>query len=249
MPLEPSKRPRRLPAEPNFEQLRKQAKDLLAAYRAGDPAAAAEVRLYERHPDLASFALHDAQRVLARAYGFESWAKIKAFVDGANVARLAQAVQSGDVAQARALLRSRPELAGMDMAENDEHQALHYAVLRRDRQMVRLLLAARANTRKGIFPHRDATTAFALARDRGYADIAAAIEEEEQHRRETMSCPNAAVSPLQEQINRAIRNGDTGEAIRLIESDESLIGARDREGASPLQWRLKKPTRNWWHGC
>src|SRR5580704_19759075 len=108
--------PRRLPPQPSWEQLRKQAKDLLEELRAGDPAAA----------------LHDAQRVLARAYGYPSWAKLKAFVDGANGARLAEAVQGGNIAQARALLRSRPELAAMDMAGNDEHQALHYAVLRRD---------------------------------------------------------------------------------------------------------------------
>ena len=209
---------RRLPREPNWEQLRKQAKDLLEELRAGDPAAA----------------LHDAQRVLARAYGYQSWAKLKAFVDGASVARLAEAVQAGDVAQARALLRARPELATMDMAGDNEHQALHYAVFRRDPAMVRLLMAAGADARKGIFPHRDATTAFALARDRGYGDIVAAIEEEEQHRREAMSCPNATVTPAQDQINRAIRSGDNGEAIRLLEADETLIRACDRDGATPL---------------
>jgi ankyrin repeat protein len=225
---------RRLPRQPSWEQLRKQAKDLLEEYRAGNPAATSEVHRFERHPDPAAFALHDAQRVLARAYGYESWAKLKAFVDGANVARLAEAVQAGDVGQARGLLHARLELATMDMAGDDEHQALHYAVFRRDPAMVRLLMAAGADARKGIFPHRDATTAFALARDRGYRDIVAVIEEEEQHRREAMSCPNATVSPVQEQINRAIRSGDNGEAIRLLEADESLIRACDRDGATPL---------------
>ena len=225
---------RRLPRQLSLEQLRKQAKDLLAEYRAGDPAAVAEVHRFERQPDPAAFALHDAQRVLARAYGYESWAKLKAFVDGANVARLAEAVKAGNVAQARALLHVRPELATMDMAGDDEHQALHYAVLRRDAAMVRLLMAAGADARKGIFPHRDATTGFALARDRGYRDIVAAIEEEERHRREAMSCPNATVSPVQDQINHAIRKGDNSEAIRLLEADESPILACDRDGATPL---------------
>jgi len=132
------------------------------------------------------------------------------------------------------MLRARPELAGMDMAGNDEHRALHFAVLRRDAAMVRPLMQAGADARQGIFPHRDATTAFALARDRGYQDIVAAIEEEEQHRRESASCPNATVSPVQEQINHAIRDGDNGEAIRLLEADESLIRACDREGGTPL---------------
>ncbi len=225
---------RRLPAQPSLEQLRKQAKDLLEEYRAGAAAAVAEVHQFERHPEPTAFALHDAQRILARAYGFESWTRLKAFVDGANVARLAEAVNAGDVAQARALLHARPELVNMDMAENNEHRALHYAVLRRDPAMVRLLMAGGADARKGIFPHRDATTAFALARDRGYGEIVAAIEEEEQHRREAASCPNVTVSPVQEQINRAIREGDNGQAIRLLEADESLIRACDRDGATPL---------------
>lgn len=226
---------RRLPPQPNLEQLRKQAKDLLREYRAGGEAAVAEVHRFERRPaNPAAFALSDAQRVLARAYGYESWAKLKAFVDGASVARLAEAVNAGDLAQARTLLRSRPELAAMDMADNNEHRALHYAVLRRDAAMVRLLMQAGADARQGIFPHRDATTAFALARDRGYQDIVAVIEEEEQHRRQAMSCPNATVSPVQEQINQAIREGDNREAIRLLEADESLIRACDRDGGTAL---------------
>jgi len=225
---------RRLPRQPSLEQLRKQAKELLELYRAGDPAAAAEVQQFERQPDSAAFALHDAQRVLARAYGYQSWTRLRAFVDGANMARLAEAVNAGDAAQVRTLLHARPELAGMDMAGDNEHRALHYAVLRRDAPMVRLLMQAGADARKGIFPHRDATTSFALARDRGYQDIVAIIEEEEQHRREAMSCPNATVSPVQEQINRAIRGGGNATAKRLLEADESLIRACDRDGASPL---------------
>ena len=70
--------------------------------------------------------------------------------------------------------------------------------------MVRLLMEAGADTRKGIYPHRDATSAFALARDREYHEITAVIEEEERLRREEMSCPNATVSPVQDRINDAI---------------------------------------------
>jgi hypothetical protein len=55
---------RRLPEQPNLEQLRNQAKELLEQYRAGNPAAVAEVRRFERNPGASLFALHDAQRVL-----------------------------------------------------------------------------------------------------------------------------------------------------------------------------------------
>jgi ankyrin repeat protein len=225
---------RDLPKQPSLEQLRKQAKDLLEQYRANDPAAVAEIHRFERCHDPATFALNDAQRVLARAYGYESWPKLKAFVDGSNIARLAAAVQVGDVAQVRALLSARPELVAMDMAGNDEHRALHYAVLRRDAAMVKLLMEAGADARKGIFPHRDATSALAIAKDREYNDIVAVIEEEERLRRAEMSCPNATISPVQDQINHAISKGDNAEAIRLLEVDGSQIQACDRDGGTPL---------------
>src|SRR5271156_4793396 len=94
---------RRLPQQPNLEQLRKQAKDLLALYRAGDSAAVAEVNLFERAADPAQFALSDAQRVLARAYGYESWPKLKAFVDGATIARFAEALKTGNLKQVESM--------------------------------------------------------------------------------------------------------------------------------------------------
>jgi ankyrin repeat protein len=122
----------------------------------------------------------------------------------------------------------------MDMAGNDEHRALHFAVLRRDRAIVHLLMESGADARKGIYPHREATSALALARDREYHDIVAIIEEEEQRRRQATSCPNAAVSPVQDHINQAIRQGDTAEAIPLLAADESLIRPCDRHGRTPL---------------
>ena len=49
------------------------------------PEAVAEVNAHYRAADRRRFALHDAQLVLARAYGFESWPKLKAYVDGVTV--------------------------------------------------------------------------------------------------------------------------------------------------------------------
>ena len=77
---------RTLPARSNLEQLRKQAKELLKAYRAGAGAAVTEVERFERQPDPAKFALADAQRVLARAYGFASWTRLTQHVEGVNAA-------------------------------------------------------------------------------------------------------------------------------------------------------------------
>ena len=71
---------REWPHWPNFNQFKRQAKELLKSYRAGDANAVAEVERHEQAPDPAAFALHDAQRVLARSYGFRSWQKLKSYV-------------------------------------------------------------------------------------------------------------------------------------------------------------------------
>jgi len=225
---------RRLPAEPSLEQLRKQAKDLLTQYRDGDTAAAAEVAAFDWRATPDAFALNDAQRILARAYGFASWPKLKAFVDGANVRALSAAVTAGDQSQVRVLLNARPELIGMDQSGGDERRAIHFAVVRRDPAMTKLLMEAGSDARSGVYPHREATTALAIARDRGYDDIVDIIETEERHRREEMSCPNATVSPVQDRIVAAICDGDTAGAIALLDADKSLIQACDRNGATAL---------------
>ena len=47
-------------------------------------------------------------------------------------------------------------------------QVLHYAVLENAPDIVRMLMAHGANARDGVYPHRDATTAYAIAVQRGY---------------------------------------------------------------------------------
>jgi ankyrin repeat protein len=151
-----------------------------------------------------------------------------------NVHELAEAVKRGDAGAVRLILHAKPELVNTDLAENNEHRAIHFAVLQRDAAMVKLLMEAGADARKGIYPHRDATAALTIAREREYAEIVALIEEEERLRREELSCPNATVSPVQDRIGTAISDGDTAQAIALLEADPSLIQACDRNGATPL---------------
>jgi hypothetical protein len=86
---------RKLREHPDLDQLKRQAKELLAAFREGETTAIAEVNAHYRAADPATFALHDAQLTLARSYGFDSWPKLKAYVDGVTVARLADAVRGG----------------------------------------------------------------------------------------------------------------------------------------------------------
>jgi hypothetical protein len=64
----------RLPRHPSLEQLRKQAKELLRALRSGDSSATA--RLHRHKPDVSRPILADAQYIVAREHGFDSWAKL-----------------------------------------------------------------------------------------------------------------------------------------------------------------------------
>lgn len=71
---------RPLPDHPNLANLRKQAKSLLAAWRAGDAQAVSRIR--ELHPGGARLtgpgrpSLAAAQLVVARGHGFASWARL-----------------------------------------------------------------------------------------------------------------------------------------------------------------------------
>ncbi len=100
-----------LPGRPDLGQLKKQAKALLTDIRAGLPEAVSRIT---DGTATAAFALHDAQRVVAREYGFASWAKLKLHVesrteDAAETA-LIEAALRGNAGDIETLLKERPEL-------------------------------------------------------------------------------------------------------------------------------------------
>lgn len=101
-----------LPARPNLDHLRREARDLLRAARAGDRAAAGRLQALS-----APLTLAGAQLVLAREYGFASWVSLKEEVGlrSTELGRLAEdfcRASIGDwTGRAARLLESRPELA------------------------------------------------------------------------------------------------------------------------------------------
>jgi ankyrin repeat protein len=163
----------RLPAAPNLDQLKKQAKDLQRAVQRGNAEALAEVA--EHAPDTdpahaARFTLQLAQLVIARRYGFSSWAHCKRhievvtafsrFPDRASESRdpadeflrLACLNYEDDGPQrwreARAVLAAHPDLAAGN---------IYVAAATADRGAVEQLLAAyrdRARAREEGGPHR-----------------------------------------------------------------------------------------------
>jgi len=84
---------RTLPDHPNLEQYKKQAKELLRSVVAGAPAAIERIR--QHHPrfgqagldSLRTLSLADAQLVLAREHGYESWPEFAKHIETLRVIR------------------------------------------------------------------------------------------------------------------------------------------------------------------
>jgi len=127
---------RRLPANPNLDHLKYQAKDLLRDHAAHQPEAAQRIR--EFHPRFsaavdaeifnAHLSLSDAQLTIARESGFPSWPRLKRHIEeptlsdqlnlrhherieDATLRRAVELLDSGDVASLREHLRQHPNLA------------------------------------------------------------------------------------------------------------------------------------------
>ncbi len=238
---------RNLPLNPSLEQLRKQAKELHRSYLANKSLAIAEVERFERSPSPAKFSLADAQRVLARSYGFKSWAELKHRVDGVNFAALISAAETGDIETVSRLAAARPELINPHLA-NFHDSPLHRAVLNRNAELVRTLMNLGADARTGIWPHRDATSVYAIAVDREYLEIIAVIEREENLRRTRLSHETSITNAAIDALLQAIHKGDATAAIAMLEQDEALIRVCDVQGVTALHlaaWKHDPAMVNW----
>ena len=85
-------RARNLPARPNLEQYKKQAKELLDACESGDDDAIRRLRDHARGvgasgPQTKKISLADAQFVLAREHGFDSWPKFVLHIQALTISR------------------------------------------------------------------------------------------------------------------------------------------------------------------
>jgi ankyrin repeat protein len=146
---------KKLPSRPNLEQLKKQAKNILKGHQAAQPEILKLIR--EHHPRFGKsadaaiaktkLALSDAQVVLARQYGFDSWAKLKTHtesqatgpVNQADVLALRDAAGHGDLAEVNALLDAHPEIINERGGEG-VRTALHSAVFGKQEAALKLLL-------------------------------------------------------------------------------------------------------------
>ncbi len=148
-----------LPARPNLEQYKKQAKEFAREWRAGNPDALASVRRH--HPRFGAnmdpanpsqrLALTDAQLVIAREHGFDSWPRFAERIRQLNLERSIEALDdpvaafiraacvprqdshaSGTLEEAEAILTRYPQVARAN---------IHTAAIRADETGVREFLA------------------------------------------------------------------------------------------------------------
>jgi ankyrin repeat protein len=137
-----------LPARPNLAQYKKQAKELLEVFKdlraaeSGDARAVERIRKYhpragklpEEEIRKAGFVLADAQLVIAREHGFESWPKFAKHIEQLTRSRspvsrfesAADAVVTGDVAALAGLLREDPQLVRERSTRVHRATLLHY---------------------------------------------------------------------------------------------------------------------------
>ena len=109
-----------LPSRPNLEHLKKQAKDLLKAHQSNARDAINRVKVVFPLP--APFGLAQAQLVVAREYGFESWTKLKIDLETSRSTRIEKAnsiagyLVAGRADTAFSLLEEDPTLASETLA-------------------------------------------------------------------------------------------------------------------------------------
>jgi hypothetical protein len=105
--------PRELPARPNLEHLKKQARLLLRECMQAEAAAVDRFREVDVTYSGATPKLADAQHVIACEYGFANWAKLKAHVGSLSdypVEALTAAIKANDAPLLRQVLGRYPAL-------------------------------------------------------------------------------------------------------------------------------------------
>ncbi|RXH55347.1 ankyrin repeat domain-containing protein [Granulicella sibirica] len=101
---------RELPARPDLEHLKKQARDLLRGVHASEPEALGRFAAFSVGSTLK---LADALHVVAREYGFHTWAALKLHVEMASAEpfqALGAAVKAGDAVAVREVLTRHASL-------------------------------------------------------------------------------------------------------------------------------------------
>ncbi len=213
---------RQLPANPNLEHLKKQAKELLHDLQQGSQAAV-DVFRSQAPSALSAPKLADAQHVIARDYGFMNWSNLKEHVESLALPPADQfgiAVTSSNSNRVSRLLTGHPELraqinepmskAGGGML------ALLSAVQRGDRKTIDVLLQAGADIH---------------ARSRSWAGSRGVLDD---------CAPELAPFLIERgakvDVHSAARLGMLEKLKEIVEGDPATVHARGDNGQMPLHF-------------
>ncbi len=150
-----------LPSHPNLEQYKKQAKELARDCRLGSSDAITRVRQHHPHFTQSTgtprVALADAQLVIAREHGFESWPKFSAHITTINIERSVAAIDDPVTAFIRAACAPRDASHNSGTLEEAEMILARYPHVATASIHTAAILANEAAVRN--FLTRDATSA------------------------------------------------------------------------------------------
>jgi ankyrin repeat protein len=210
--------PQELPEHPNLEHLKKQAKALLREFEERKPAA---IEQFNSLPGTIRPKLSDAQHLIAREYGFESWAKLKERVESLEtapvdpIALARKALREDNAPEMRKLLNQFPELKAKinEPIEGFDSPAI---IRVRSRAMLDVLLDAGADINA---KSRFWAGGFDLLDSAEPALAAYAIER------------GARVT-----VHSAARLGMMEKLRELVEAKPELVHARGGDGQTPLHF-------------
>lgn len=215
--------PRELPARPNLEHLRRQARALHRQLRRRDSGAIERFHAIEPDGDPATAPLTQAQHVIAREYGFASWPRLRAHVLATTrvvgpAEALAAAIRSGETSRVDEVLARHRELRDARLNEALHGEAfgatpLIVAIRRGTPGMVDLLLQHGASIHQrshwwaggfGVLDHPNGLASFLIER-------------------------GAIVD-----AHAAARLGMLDRLAELIAADPAVVHARGGDGQTPL---------------
>jgi ankyrin repeat protein len=243
---------RQLPAHPSPVQLRKQAKELLQAARAGDRSA--RERIAAVVPSKPNPILADAQLVIAREYGFPSWAKLMHHIESLDPNAIVKRppirpmeLESGrtwelpkgahidtDAVWSMFIAAREGDLAGarslverapgLALVEYNYTPPIHFAVREGHTKLVEFLLERGADPAYRSYPFSDPLLMY--AEDRGHADVASILRERLSRR--------FAIAANTGTIISAAKDGDLKRVKAELARDPSLARVGDEAGDTAL---------------
>ena len=212
---------RELPARPNLEHLKKQARTLLQERLASDAAARARFTAFGMIFDKPKLA--DALHVIAREYGFDTWPALKFHVEANSedpVEALIAAVKGNSASLVAGVLARHPSLRSRinEPLPNYgfEAPALIAAVNHNNREMVDVLLDAGANINE---------------RSRWWAGSFGVLDSASPELVPHLITRGAFVD-----IHAAARLGMIDRVRELLTGDPQLVQARGGDGQFPLHF-------------